>query len=310
MIYKDWLEQWLELYVKPCIKEKTYLNYRIILRTHLVPLLGEYELEELTLPVLQGFVMELSKHGNSRTGGPLAGSTVGIIVSVLQKSLRFAVSIGEVEEQYADQIKRPRSASQTIDCFTLPEQKKIESAVLKAMPTKRIGILISLYTGIRVGELMALKWNDVDLKKKIISVNGTCRDGYPNGSLTKLVGSPKTESSRRIIPIPRQIIPYIRQYKKSSKGEYVIMNRDGSTCSVRSYQKAFINMQTSLNIEPRGFHSLRHTFATRALECGMDVKTLSEILGHKNPTITLNRYAHSMLEHKIAMMNKVGRFLQ
>ena len=87
------------------------------------------------------------------------------------------------------------------------------------------------------------------------------------------------------------------------------MSMGGNAVSIRSYQRSFELLLKRQNIVHCGFHSLRHTFATRALECGMDVKTLSEILGHKNPTVTLNRYAHSLLEHKAAMMNRLGKLL-
>lgn len=309
MKYEEWLDEWLNFYVKPSVKEKTFINYSIIARIHLKPGLGEYELSELTLPVLQSFIMNLSQSGNARTGAGLSASTVGIIISVIQRSLRFAVEAGVTDTQYADHIRRPKVVMREVECFSLVEQKKIEAEILRTPHNKKIGILICLYTGLRIGELLALKWTDVDLKKGTISVNGTCRDSYQDGVRIKIVDTPKTISSKRIIPMPRQLIPYLRTLKKVSKSEFVISNANGE-CSIRGYQKIFACMLRRLKIEHRGFHALRHTFATRALECGMDVKTLSEILGHKSPTITLNRYAHSMMEHKIAMMNRVGRILQ
>lgn len=309
MKYKDWINEWLEYYVKPGVKNKTYVNYSTMMRIHILPQLGEYELEDLSLRVLQGFVLHLGERGNSKTGKGLSPSTVGLVVSVMQKSLRFAVEIGKVEIQYSDHVKKPKADNKKLECFTLAEQKKIECEVLKKPRTKSIGILLCLYTGLRIGELMALKWEDVDFSKGVIRVNGTCRDGYQDGVFYKILDTPKTDSSKRIIPMPRQIIPYLRALKKSNKGEYVI-SACGGDVSVRSYQKSFDGMLKRLKIEHRCFHALRHTFASRALECGMDVKTLSEILGHKNPNITLNRYAHSMMDHKKAMMNRVGRFLQ
>ena len=120
--------------------------------------------------------------------------------------------------------------------------------------------------------------------------------------------SPKTSSSRRVIPLPKQLLPLIKDAKKKSSSEYIV-SKDNKPLSVRSYQRSFALLQRKLKIPHKGFHSLRHTFATRALECGMDVKTLSEILGHKSPTVTLNRYVHSLMEHKKEMMNKLGKIL-
>lgn len=103
-------------------------------------------------------------------------------------------------------------------------------------------------------------------------------------------------------------MPYLRQIKRRAKSEFVIADGD-KPVFVRSYQRTFELLLKKLKIKRKGFHALRHTFATRALECGMDVKTLSEILGHKNATVTLNRYVHSMLEHKTQMMNRLGKLL-
>ena len=109
-------------------------------------------------------------------------------------------------------------------------------------------------------------------------------------------------------PDSEAIMPMLREIKKKSRSIYVVSNGENGI-SIRSYQRTFTLLQKSLNIPHRGFHSLRHAFATRALECGMDVKTLSELLGHKSPTVTLNRYAHSLPEHKKEMMNKLGRLI-
>lgn len=124
-----------------------------------------------------------------------------------------------------------------------------------------------------------------------------------------MIDTPKTECSERVIPIPKQLLTRLIEYKKLSSGSYVVFGKGVHGAQIRSYQKSFELLLNRLNLPHKGFHSLRHTFATRALECGMDVKTLSEILGHKNPTITLKRYAHSMLEHKTEMMNKLGKLL-
>lgn len=186
----------------------------------------------------------------------------------------------------------------------MQEQKQIEQAILNGKKDKLYGILLCLYSGLRIGELIALQWNDIDLTKGILTVSKSCHDSK-NGLV---VDEPKTVNSHRLIPLPKQLLPILKAKKKNSRSSYFVSAK-GNAVSVRSYQRSFELLLRRLNIAHKGFHSLRHTFATRALECGMDVKTLSEILGHKNPTITLNRYAHSLMEHKQDMMNKLGKLL-
>lgn len=302
MEYSEWLNVWLDNYVKPSAKERTFIRYEQLIRTHVAAKIGDRDVDDLTPIVLQSFVTELLCSGNEKTGGGLSANTVNVIISVIRNSLRTARLIGITGEYTANGIKRPKRNERVIDCFTLAEQKKIESAVTTGKKQKMFGVVLCLYTGLRVGELIALRWQDVDLEKGLITVSRSCHDAI--GGI--VFDDPKTATSRREIPIPRQLIKNLKNIKKSGDSDFVV-SANGNVVSVRSYQRSFELMLKKLNIRHRGFHSLRHTFATRALECGMDVRTLSEILGHRNPIVTLNRYAHSLIEHKTAMMNRLGK---
>ena len=308
MKYKEWLSQWLNDYQKYYIKPRTYRNYDGVIKNHILPALGEYELDKLTLSILQGFIFEREKNGCGRNGRGLSSGSVEIIINVLQKSLDMAVDMGKIEYHNAGRLKRPKVENKQTECFTLAEQKMIEDEIIKKLPHKQIGILISLYTGLRIGELIALRWEDIDFNNNTISVKHSAREIYINGKREIVLDTPKTVSSQRIIPIPSQLVPYLLMTKRASKSEYIISTKNRET-TTRGYQKLYGSVLEKLNIKYRSFHTLRHTFATRALECGMDVKTLSEIMGHKSPTITLNRYSHSLTEHKIAMMNRIGENL-
>ena len=254
-------------------------------------------------------ITELLQSGNLRTGKGLSANSVSGIINVIQGSLKTAFRLEYLKEYTADRIKRPKIQEKAVSCFSLQEQKKIEQAVLTSKKEKMFGILLCLYTGLRIGELLALKWEDLDLQKGLLTVSRSCHDGKgKDGHYIRFEDTPKTFSSRRVIPLPKQILPLIREAKKKSCSEYVV-SKDGKPVSVRSYQRTFDLLQRKIKISHRGFHSLRHTFATRALECGMDVKTLSEILVHKSPTVTLNRYVHSLMEHKQDMMNRLGKLL-
>ena len=308
MKYKDWLNEWLKHYVKPTTKIRTYERYRE-LSVHIIKKIGEYEINILSPIVLQIFVTELLINGNLKTGKELSPNTVNAVIYIIQNSLKTAFSIGLIDTYSADKIKRPNMTEKAIECFSISEQKSIETAVLNNKKPKLIGVIICLYTGLRIGELLALKWSDIDFSKGLISVSKSCYYGRNNnGEYVRFVDTPKTNHSARIIPIPKRLIPLLKNHKRACASEYVISD-NGRAVAVRSYQRSFELLQKRLNIPRRGFHALRHTFATRALECGMDVKKLSEILGHRSPTITLNRYVHSMLDYKRDMMNKIGKLL-
>ena len=309
MLYKDWLSNWLENYVQPSAKHRTYTRDTEIVEQHIIMQLGELDLSEITPYVLQCYVTELLKSGNLRTGKGLSPNSVNSIITVIQNTLKTAYSLGIVSEYTGDKIKRPRTSEKKVECFSMSEQKKIEQYILNDENTRFFGVLLCLYTGLRIGELLALEWSDIDMSKGELRVNKTCHYGKDeNDVFGRITDIPKTQSSIRTIPIPRQLMPHLREVKKKSRSTHIVSNGE-NLISIRSYQRSFSTLLKKLNIQHRGFHSLRHTFAPRALECGMDVKTLSEILGHKNPTVTLNRYAHSLMEHKKDMMNKLGKML-
>ena len=305
MKYIDWLIQWLENYIRLSVKVRTYERYRLIIENHIKDKLGNIELGALTPLVLQPFITELLQRGNKMTGKGLSANTVNAVISVIQSSLKTAHLLGLTKAYTADKLKRPKLKEKPVECFTFAEQKHIEQAVLNGKKDKLYGIILCLYSGLRIGELMALQWSDIDFTKGILTVSKSCHDSK-NGLI---IDEPKTVTSRRMIPLPKQLLPILKLWKKRSGSPFVVSS-NGKPILVRSYQRSFELLLKKLNISHKGFHSLRHTFATRAIECGMDVKTLSEILGHKNPTVTLNRYAHSLMEHKTDMMNKLGRLLQ
>ena len=276
MNYKEWLNEWLSTCVKPMVKSRTFEKYDEIVRLKIEPSLGDCDLAELSPSMLQRFTAELTEK--------YASNTVSGIIAVVRSSLTRAQKTGVIEQEFSNCIQRPKSREKKVESFTAAEQKKIESYIINNRKIKLYGIVLCLL-------------------KSTITVTKNSRDVWENGEYVKIIDTPKTATSRREIPLPRQLVPYLRILKHQNRRGFVISGKDGKPVSLRSYQKALQSTLKILNIPHRGFHALRHTFATRALECGMDVKTLSEILGHKNSSITLNRYAHSFEEHKTAMMN-------
>lgn len=302
MLYEEWLNEWMEIYVKISVKERSYKNYMQRLNKYILPELGKCELEELTALRLQMFSTRLWSMG-------ISSSTINSVVTIIKSSLKKGVALGIIEKQYSDVLVRPRLKSNVVSSFTVAEQKKIERYVINRNRPCLFGILLCLYTGLRIGELLALTWDDVDFIKGTVAITKSCHDTWVGNRYIKVFDSTKTACSERIIPLPKKLVNIMRRLRQKTGSKFVVAGRSEYGAQIRSYQRTFELVLKRLNIEHKGFHALRHTFATRALEVGMDVKTLSEILGHRSPSITLARYAHSMLEHKMEMMNKVGRLL-
>ena len=302
MKLKELLEVWLERYMKHTIKIRTYNRYKSICELHLIKDLGEYELDELKPNVLQDFLLKkIDDHYST--------NTIKGIVSVLKQALRLAITLEFVDKEYCSNLKMPSSEEKEISVFTKKEQQIIESFCLNHKKSNYIGIVICLYTGIRLGELLALTWEDIDFNSNLLTINKTSYSAKLDGKTQIIVDKPKTKKSNRVIPLPNQLVKLLKIIKKESNSKYVITTRNSGMVGNRSYQRTFKFILKKVNVPYRNFHSLRHTFATNAIELGMDVKTLAEILGHTNAMITLNRYSHSLLNYKIEMMNKLGKNL-
>lgn len=305
MKYQEWLNKWIELYIKPISKARTVEHYEYLIEKHIEPYIGDLEIENISSFDLQKLISKLLQTGNKRTNCGLATNTVNSIITILKSSFKTAQDVNKIIINPTDKIKRPKKIEKKVECFTVNEQKNIERNIKTNKKPKMIGILICLYTGLRIGEVLALEWDDVDFEKELLMINKSC---YDKKGDKRIITLPKTISSKRIIPLPEKLTEILKEHKKNSTSKWVVQEKS-HPIQVRSYQRTFELLLKKEGIAHKGFHALRHTFATRAIEHGMDVRTLSEILGHKNPTITLNLYVHSLLEHKREMMNKIGNSL-
>jgi integrase len=190
------------------------------------------------------------------------------------------------------------------------EQEKLSRHLIANPGMYNTGILVCLFTGLRVGEICALSWEDVSFDDKIIHVRHTLQrvQNKPGSNpKTRLsITSPKSPKSVRFIPIPDNLFPVICKHKCASDG-FFLTNSCEKCVEPRNMQGNFERVLDECGIEPANFHALRHTFATRCIELGMDVKSLSEILGHSNVTITMNRYVHPSMELKRKNMNLLSK---
>ena len=309
MKLKEWLDIWLNKYTKFAVKLRTYERYKYIIEKHINPKLGEFDLDDLSAVTLQDYVLSELESGNLISSKGLANNSVIGIVNALKSALKLAKSLEICAVDNSGKIKLPMATEKPVTAFEKWEQEKLEKYCLSSNKTNYLGIIICLYTGIRLGELLALTWNDIDLKSGIMTISKTAYRIKQNGKPRVVIDKPKTKNSSRLIPLPKQLLEILKRAKRISKSDFVLSTRTGGIVGTRAYQKTYERILKKLDIPYKNFHSLRHTFATRAIEMGMDVKTLSEILGHKNPVITLQRYTHSMLSYKTEMMNKMGKML-
>lgn len=187
--------QWIENYIRPSVKMRTYERYKLIVEQHIKDKIGGMDMNDLSPFVLQQFITELLQSGNKKTGKGLSANSVNAVISVLQSSLRTALLLGLTKEYTADKLKRPKLQEKSVECFTIAEQKQIEKAVMNGKKDKLYGILLCLYSGLRIGELIALQWSDIDLTKGILTVSKSCHDSKDG----LIIDAPKTISSRRAI---------------------------------------------------------------------------------------------------------------
>ena len=309
MQLKNWLDVWLNKYAKHLIKLRTCVRYQYIIDKHINPILGDYELEDLSAQTLQDFMLNKLNSGNLKTGKGLSNNTVIGIVNLLKQALGQAQALGYVEKEHSKMVKLPPSTEKEITAFERGEQEKLEKYCINNKKKNYIGIVICLYSGIRLGELLALTWNDLDFERNYMHITKTAYKVKQNGVNVLVIDNPKTKNSTRVIPLPKQLMDVLKKIKKHSTSPYVITTKKNGIVGTRSYQRTYEKILQRLGIPYKNFHCLRHTFATRAVELGMDIKTLSEILGHKNPMITLQRYTHSLMSYKTEMMNKLGKCL-
>lgn len=308
MDFKEWTSKWLEVYKRHNLKEKTYGIYRDVLYNHLYPTFAEKMMSAITTEDILVFVSMKKKEGNMKGGG-LANNTVNLIITVLKSIFSDACDMEIINRNPMRMVKKLKKDEKKVVSFSLKDQMKIEQYCLEKNNSQTLGIIICFYTGLRIGELLALTWDDIDLKSGLLFVDKTVSKVKVMDEWKVITTAPKTETSKRVIPLSHKVILLLKKMYKKRIGKYLITTRDGGQVSTRAYQCFFFRLQRRLCLEPLNFHAIRHTFATRAIESGMDVKALSEILGHSDAAITLNRYVHSFMATKKKAMEKLSKMI-
>lgn len=284
--------------IKPRLKESSEANYRLKAEKHIIPAFGDMMCAMLRASDVYAFIENKLKSG-------LSARYVADIIVLLKSVYRYASRVYGINN-CLEGIVMPKRTKPEIKVLSKSEQSRLMAYLNDDFDLNALGIALSLHTGIRIGELCALQWKDIDLTNRTITVRKTVQriKNYNGKSKTKLViTEPKSQSSVRVIPIPDFLVVMLENFKDS--GDKYVLSGRYSPVEPRTVQYRFASVLKKANLPSVHFHSLRHVFATNCVALGFDVKTLSEILGHSSVEITLNRYVHSSLDRKRACMDMV-----
>lgn len=296
-------EAWKE-YKRPYVKQSTMAAYVLILENHVLPEFGDND--SLHEHEVQAFVLKKIEHG-------LSVKSVKDILIVLKMVMKFGVK-NEWMTHYEWDIKYPaNNQPKELEVLSVANHKKILDYVQHNFTFMSLGIYISLSTGLRIGEICALKWSDIDVADGTITVQRTIERIYVvegDKKHTQLViNTPKTVNSCREIPMSKELLAMVKPMKKVVNGDFYVLTNEDKPTEPRTYRNYYNRLMEKLDIPKLKYHGLRHSFATRCIEAGCDYKTVSVLLGHSNISTTLNLYVHPNMEQKKRCINKMLKSL-
>ena len=296
-------EAWKE-YKRPYVKQSTMAAYVLILENHVLPEFGDNN--SLHEHDVQTFVLKKIEHG-------LSAKSVKDILIVLKMVMKFGVK-NEWMNHYEWDIKFPvNSQPKELEVLSVANHKKILDYVQHNFTFMSLGIYISLSTGLRIGEICALKWSDINVADGKITVQRTIERIYMVEGEKKhtqlVINTPKTVNSCREIPISKVLLAMVKPMKKVVNADFYVLTNEDKPTEPRTYRNYYNRLMEKLDIPKLKYHGLRHSFATRCIEAGCDYKTVSVLLGHSNISTTLNLYVHPNMEQKKRCINKMLKSL-
>lgn len=296
-------EMWLNSR-KEVIKVSSYNHYLNQLESHIIPDLVNYRFSSLTSAEINELLKSKINQGYSPT-------TVNGLRTILMMIFHYARN-NRIACSVSDPVFLPKRKKSEVEAFTIPEQKLLTEYLNTHPDQWNLAAYISMYCGLRIGEVCALQWKDILFTKETITVDKTLIRIQKKATTDKtktevVIQRPKTESSFRTIPIPEFLIPKLKAYK-GKPNQYVITGTE-YYMEPRVCLRKFKKIIAKLDVADYTFHACRHTFATRCVEVGIDAKTLSELLGHASVKTTLDRYVHPSIDLKKEQMNKLGRLI-
>lgn len=294
---------WKE-YKRPYVKQSTMAAYVLILENHIIPYFGNDE--ALHEKAVQAFVLQKIESG-------MSVKSVKDILIVLKMVMKFGVKNEWMNYSEWD-IKYPTSSTNNeLEVLSVANHRKILNYIQSHFTFTGLGIYISLSTGLRIGEICALKWSDINVVDGTITVSRTIERIYIIEGEKKhtelVINTPKTKNSCREIPISKELLAIIKPLKKVVNEDFYVLTNDERPTEPRTYRNYYNKLMTKLDIPKLKYHGLRHSFATRCIEAGCDYKTVSVLLGHSNISTTLNLYVHPNMEQKKRCISKMFKSL-
>ena len=287
------------------VKQSTIAAYALILENHILPVFGDKV--QLTETDVQAFALKKIHDG-------LSQKTVKDVLIVLKMIQKFGANNGDLPFMEWS-VKFPtEQTKQELEVLSINNQKRIMQYAIDNFTFRNLGIYICLSTGIRIGEVCALKWGDINIATETISINRTIERIYVIDGEKRhtevVIGTPKTKNSLREIPMSKELLKIVRPLKKVMNDEYFILTNEAKPTEPRTYRNYYKQLLKQLGIPDLKFHGLRHSFATRCIESQCDYKTVSVILGHANISTTLNLYVHPNMEQKKKCINQMFKKLR
>ena len=287
------------------VKQSTIAAYALILENHILPVFGDKV--QLTETDVQAFALKKIHDG-------LSQKTVKDVLIVLKMIQKFGAKNGDLPFMEWS-VKFPtEQTKQELEVLSINNQKRIMQYAIDNFTFRNLGIYICLSTGIRIGEICALKWGDINIATETISINRTIERIYVIDGEKRhtevVIGTPKTKNSLREIPMSKELLKIVRPLKKVMNDEYFILTNEAKPTEPRTYRNYYKQLLKQLGIPDLKFHGLRHSFATRCIESQCDYKTVSVILGHANISTTLNLYVHPNMEQKKKCINQMFKKLR
>ncbi len=309
VLFRDMAENWLKM-KKACVKDSTYACYFTMLQLYILPALGTCCLHDIDSGKIEEFLIDLKGRGRLRDGGPLSDKTVLECKTLLKQILRRAKAqnlISEMPDCPPVPVRQP-----AVSVFTKSEQAKIEQILLREDTPFTLGVFLSLYGGLRIGEVCGIMWDDFDWINQAVRVRRTVSrivqtDPAKPGKTRIILSTPKTTGSVRTVPLPSPVFLYFAK-RRAPDGTFLVTGTE-KFMEPRVARQRFLRLLRRAGVPPRSFHSLRHTYATRCVEQGVDIKSLSENLGHSNVQITLQRYVHPSFDIRKEEINKLPSFV-